>query len=66
MSPYEILLVFLAGTLVLVFGAFFMLAKWVRKGVEDALKDSAGDDKKQAEIRKAVVKAVFPPRFPRD
>jgi len=44
-------------------GAFFMLAKWVRKGVEDALRETAGDDEAQAEIRKKVVRAVFPPRF---
>lgn len=66
MGPYEILLVFLAGTLVLVYVGFFLLIRWVRKGVEDALRETAGDDEAQAEIRKKVVKAVFPPRFPRD
>ena len=66
MSPYEILLVFLAGALVLFFGAFYVIARWVRGAVERALEESADDDNKQAEIRKAVVKAVFPPRFPRD
>jgi len=66
MSPYEILLVFLAGALVLFFGVFYVVARWVRREVERALEASADDDNKQAEIRKAVVKAVFPPRFPRD
>jgi len=66
MSPFEILLVFLAGALVLFFGAFYVIAKWVRREVERALEESADDDVRQAEIRKAVVKAMFPPRFPRN
>lgn len=65
MGPFEILLVFLAGALVLFFGVFYHLAKWVRREVERALEESADDDVRQAEIRKAVVKAVFPPRFHR-
>lgn len=66
MGPFEILLVFLAGALVIFFGVFYYLAKWVRREVEKALAESADDDVRQAEIRKAVVKAVFPPRFNRD
>ena len=58
MSPYEILLVFLAGALVLFFGAFYVVAKWVRRAVEKALEESADDDNKQAEIRKAVKGSV--------
>lgn len=65
MSPYEVLLVFLAGALVLFFGGLYALIRWVRVEVERALEESADDDVRQAEIRKAVVRAVFPPKFPR-
>lgn len=66
MNPIETVLVFLSGALVLFFGAAFALAKSVRKHVEEALRQTADDEEMQAEIRKRVVKAVFPPRFPRD
>jgi len=63
MNPFEIALVFLVGALVLFFGVFYTLGKKVRQTVEDALKETAEDPEAQAEIRKRVVKAVFPPRF---
>ena len=63
MNPFETALVFLSGTLVLFFGVMLALARSVRKHVEEALRESADDEDKQAEIRNRVVKAVFPPRF---
>lgn len=65
MNPFEIALVFLMGALALFLGVFYFASKSVRKHVEEALKKTAGDDEAQAEIRKRVVKAVFPPRFHR-
>lgn len=63
MDAYLPLLILL-GLSLLVFGiAGWILAKNVREHVEAALKETAGDDEAQAEIRKKVVKAVFPPRF---
>lgn len=63
MDAYLPLLILL-GLSLLVFGiAGWILAKNVREHVEAALKETAGDDVAQAEIRKKVVKAVFPPRF---
>lgn len=57
------LLVFL-GVCLFCFGAIgWLIARDVRRQVEKALKETAGDDEAQAEIRKKVVKAVFPPRF---
>lgn len=41
----------------------YMLGRSVRKHVEDALKNATHEE--QTEIRKKVVKAVFPPRFDR-
>lgn len=62
-SAFVPLLLFLGITL-LCFGiAGWLLAKSVREHVEAALRETAGDDEAQAEIRKKVVKAVFPPRF---
>lgn len=58
---------YLIGFLVLMISGFsgvvFWIIKGVRKDVEEALKNATPDE--QAEIRKKVVKAVFPPRFPR-
>jgi hypothetical protein len=62
-STFVPLLVFL-GISLLCFGAVgWWLAKNVREQVEEALRETAGDDEAQAEIRKKVVKALFPPRF---
>ncbi len=43
--------------------AFAILYRSVRRDVEEALKHA--DAKRQAEIRKQLVRAMFPPRFPR-
>ena len=57
-------LIIVLGLSLLAFGiAGWILAKNVREHVEAALRETAGDDDAQAEIRKKVVKAVFPPRF---
>lgn len=59
---------YLIGFLVLMISGFSGVAFWifkgVRKDVEEALKNATPEE--QAEIRKKVVKALFPPRFPRD
>lgn len=39
------------------------IAKNLRRDIEKALDETAGDDEAQAEIRKKVVRALFPPRF---
>ncbi len=43
--------------------AFAILYNSVRKDIEEALKNAS--TKEQAEIRKQLVRAMFPPRFPR-
>jgi Na+/melibiose symporter-like transporter len=43
--------------------AFVLLYLSVRKHVEEALKNAT--DKEQMEIRRQLVKVMFPPRFPR-
>lgn len=59
---------YLIGFLALMIGAFsgvaFLIFRSVKKDVEEALKNATPEE--QAEIRKKVVRAVFPPRFPRN
>jgi Ca2+/Na+ antiporter len=57
------LLVAALGCYVLV--VLFFIYKYVqlRKDIEQALKEA--DQEEQATIRKMVVRAMFPPRFPR-
>lgn len=63
MDSYLPLLVFLSVVLALAFVVGLKVAKDLRREIEKALDETAGDDEAQAEIRKKVVKALFPPRF---
>lgn len=59
--------IFISAALVILSGVVLaILANDVRKDVEKALEETADDPIAQAEVRKKVVKAMFPPRFPRD
>ncbi len=59
----DIMLILAVALFVLGVIAFAILYNSVRKDVEEALKHA--DAKRQAEIRKQLVRAMFPPRFPR-
>lgn len=59
--------IFVVAALIIVSGvALVKLSGSIRKDVEKALEETADDPDAQAEVRKKVVKAMFPPRFPRD
>ena len=59
--------IFISAALVILSGvALAMLSNEIRKDVEKALEETADDPEAQAEVRKKVVRAMFPPRFPRD
>lgn len=59
--------IFISAALVILSGvALTILANEIRKDVEKALEETADDPIAQAEVRKKVVRAMFPPRFPRD
>jgi len=63
-SASFIILVVLLIFIGLAVGWFFWLSSKIRQDVEDALKNATTEE--QEVIRKKVVRAVFPPRFPRD
>lgn len=50
--------------LLVFFGFFYWMSKGLRKQIEEALKNATEEE--QTEIRKKIVKAMFPPRFTRD
>ena len=58
-------LAFLALSLVAIVGILAIGFKGVRDNVEAELDKYKDDEAMQAEIRKRVVRAVFPPRFDR-
>ena len=49
--------------LIIAAGVFAFRYRGIRKQIEDALTEASEEE--QAEIRKKVVKALFPPRFNR-
>ena len=60
----ELTLVLAAVILVTTIASIFAYTyRGIRKEIEDAL--TKADEEEQAEIRKKVVKALFPPRFNR-
>jgi len=61
---YGFVLMFLVGVLTAMIVLGYFLAKSLRKHVEEALKDATSEE--QDIIRNKVVKAMFPPRFPRN
>lgn len=63
MDSYLPLLIFLFATFAVVISVGLKIASNLRRDIEKALDETAGDDEAQAEIRKKVVKALFPPRF---
>lgn len=63
MNSYLPLLIFLGASLLVVAFIALNIAKNLRRDIEKALDETAGDDEAQAEIRKKVVRALFPPRF---
>lgn len=62
-SAYGFILMFLSGIIIAVLLGGYLLAKNLRKHVEKALADATTEE--QEIIRNKVVKAMFPPRFPR-
>lgn len=64
LSFSEFLLAILVSVVVGFFTVAYFVSRGIRKQVEEALKDATTEE--QAIIRNKVVKAVFPPRFPRD
>ena len=63
-SAYGFILMFLAGIIIAVLVGGYLLAKNLRKHVERALAEATTEE--QDIIRNKVVKAMFPPRFPRN
>lgn len=63
-SASFIILIVLLVFIGLCVGWLFWLSSKVRHDVEDALKNATTEE--QEVIRKKVVRAVFPPRFPKD
>lgn len=63
MDSYLPLLIFLGAALLVVTVVAVNIAKNLRRDIEKALDETAGDDEAQAELRKKIVKAMFPPRF---
>lgn len=59
----DLLFAIAVAVYVVVVAAFVFLYRNVRRDVEEALKNA--DSAEQARIRKQLVKAMFPPRFPR-
>ena len=59
----DLLFAIAVAVYVVVVAAFVFLYRNVRRGVEEALKNAGSAE--QARIRKQLVKAMFPPRFPR-
>lgn len=65
-NPIGIALLFLVVMLVVFYVSIFILYKSIGKDVEHMLELTKDDPEAQAEIRKKLVKALYPPRFPRD
>lgn len=63
-SYIEIVLGLVVSLYVLVGVIVFKISKDIKNNVEDAL--TKADEEGQAELRKKLVKALFPPRFNRD
>lgn len=61
---FGVALGFLILVLLVFFGFFYWMSKGLRKQIEEALKNATEEE--QTEIRKKIVKAMFPPRFTRD
>ena len=64
-APLITAILFLSGTILLFTLVMGLIFKSARNAVEQELSKYADDDEKQAEIRKRLVKAMFPPRFDR-
>lgn len=62
-NAYGFILMFLAGIIIAVLVGGYLVAKSLQKHVEEALKNATTEE--QEIIRNKVVKAMFPPRFPR-
>lgn len=65
-NPTAIALVFLITVLVVFLVGTYFLYKNIGQHVTRALDETKDDPEAQAEIRKKIVKALYPPRFPRD
>lgn len=65
-NPTAIALVFLISVLIVFLVGMYFLYKNVGQHVARALDETKDDPEAQAEIRKKVVRALYPPRFPRD
>ena len=61
-----IALAFLIGSMSLFAGGMYVLYRNIGTSVTRALDETKEDPEAQAEIRKKIVKALYPPRFPRD
>ena len=65
-NPTVIALAFLIGSMSLFAVGMYALYRNIGKSVTRALDETKEDPEAQAEIRKKIVKALYPPRFPRD
>lgn len=65
-NPIGIALLFLVVMVIIFYVSIFILYKSIGKEVERMLELTKDDPEAQAEIRKKVVRALYPPRFPID
>lgn len=62
-NPYVIILTFLGLVITAIGVAAYFFSRSFTKQIEEALKNATEEEQK--ELRNKIVKAVFPPRFPR-
>ena len=65
LEAFLLALLFLIGSTLIIILGLTLLFRRVNKSIQDELDKYQGNQAKQDEIRKKVVKAVFPPRFDR-
>jgi Na+/melibiose symporter-like transporter len=65
-SAYVYMIFFLVFCIAVFIGFMFWLFKTIREEVQRNLDAHEGDQAAQEEIRKKLIKALYPPRFNRD
>lgn len=65
-SAYVYMIVFLGVCIAVFVGFMFWLLGTIREEVQRSLDAHEGDEEAQAEIRKKLIKALYPPKFNRD
>ena len=65
-SAYVYMIFFLVFCVALFTSFMFWLFKTIREEIQRSLDAHEGDEAAQEEIRKKLIKALYPPRFNRD